>query len=105
MAKKKPHDLTADEQQEQDTFEANVAADEAEPEPPMILEEPVAKPAPPVDPAAVAAEITALEAQIAALQAKLLTLQKPEIEFPKMVKGRSFKDRAEQDAAGPEFAD
>lgn len=54
MAKKKP-DLTADEQQEQDTFEANVAADEAAetPEPEPV---PTPEPAPPDPPEAAKVE-------------------------------------------------
>jgi len=51
------------------------------------------------------AEIALLEARIAFDQKRLWELQHPIIEFPKMVNGRTFADRAEQDAAGPEFAD
>jgi hypothetical protein len=76
MAKKKPDDgLTADELKEVQTFETNVEREEAK------------------------------EAASPALEAKKRALQHPVIEFPKMVKGRSFQTRAEQDAAGPEFAD
>jgi len=79
MAKKKPDEgLTADELKEVETLEGKVQAEEAaEPEP--VPEPAPVTPDPPSSP--------------------------PEIEFPKMVKGRSFQTRAEQDAAGPEFAD
>jgi len=56
-------------------------------------------------PVAPEAEIALLEARIAFDQKRLWELQHPIIEFPKMVNGRTFADRAEQDAAGPEFAD
>lgn len=54
-----------------------------------------------------AQEIEALEASIAADQVRLeeLRFRANFQEFPKMVKGHVFNSRAEQDAAGPEFAD
>lgn len=53
----------------------------------------------------VSVQIEALEKIIAEAQAQLYALQHPFQEFPKEVKGQVFASRAEQDAAGPEFAD
>jgi hypothetical protein len=50
-------------------------------------------------------EASALEARVAADQARVQQLRNPAVEFPKYVKGHVFNSRAEQDAAGPEFAD
>lgn len=52
-------------------------------------------------------EIADLEGRIGSDQARLAELRakKAFVEFPKMVKGHIFNSRAEQDAAGPEFAD
>lgn len=96
MAKKKPDEggLTADELKEVETLEGKVQAEEAAPEP----SKPAKAETAPADPAE-------LEAKIAELQKQLYDLHHPVIEFPKMVKGHTFQTRAEQDAAGPEFAD
>lgn len=53
------------------------------------------------------AEIKALEASIAADQARLTEFKAKRdfVEFPKMVKERTFGSREEQDAAGPDYAD
>jgi hypothetical protein len=52
-------------------------------------------------------EIKELEASIAEDQKRLddLRRERDYVEFPKMVKGRTFASREEQDAAGPDFAD
>ena len=52
-------------------------------------------------------ELAELEKRIAVDQARAeeLRFRINFAEFPKMVKGRTFASRAEQDAAGPEFAD
>ena len=50
-------------------------------------------------------EIAKLQKRIAEDQARLWELEHPIIEFPKMVKGRTFNSREEQDAAGKDYAD
>jgi len=50
-------------------------------------------------------ELAELQKRVASDLARIWELEHPIIEFPKMVNGRTFKDRAEQDAAGPDFAD
>lgn len=50
-------------------------------------------------------EIAELENRIAVDQARIHQLRNPIIEFPKMVKDRTFASREEQYAAGPEYAD
>jgi len=50
-------------------------------------------------------EIALLEERIAFLRKRADSLRHPFIEFPKMVKGRTFASREEQDKAGPDYAD
>lgn len=75
-----------------------------------LTPEPVVRvePTPPAEPKkglTPAEELIEVEKEIAALQARLWELHHPIVEFPKMVKGRTFNTREEQDAAGPEFKD
>jgi hypothetical protein len=49
--------------------------------------------------------IEALEKIITEAQAQIYALQHPFQEYPKQVKDRTFASSAEQDAAGPEYAD
>lgn len=50
-------------------------------------------------------ELAQLRKRMASDEVRLWELEHPIIEFPKMVNGRTFDSRREQDAAGPEFAD
>ena len=106
MAKhKKPYDgLTAEEFQEVKTLERQVQSDEAADRPDPVPEPRMAIPEPAVE-LPTADQIALLEAEIVKTQARIFTLQHPTIEYPKMVKGRTFQTKAERDAAGPEWAD
>ena len=50
-------------------------------------------------------ELAFLQDRIAKDQKRVWELEHPIIEFPKMVNGRTFANRAEQDAAGADYAD
>jgi len=80
------------------------------PQPPPHMLEPVVRPPEPPAPTKPlglppAEELAELQKRVASDLARIWELEHPIIEFPKMVNGRTFQNRAEQDAAGPDFAD
>jgi hypothetical protein len=94
------------------TKTAKPAPDVATPPVPEPAPAPSPNPAPPKAPQPKAAralspkeEVAFLRKRIAADEARIHQLERPFVEFPKMVNGRVFHSRAQQDAAGEAFVD